>query len=617
MNIRLKVMSLVALLFAVLTAAAVIVQQRTIRPSFARLEQANAQTSMKRIRYAMDRSMEALQVTSLDWSNWADAYRFVQDRNPDFVRTNVTNASLKTLQINAMVLVDLEGRVVLRSDNTLDRDAWLDGTVLAGTLLRGDFPWRQVLGTMKTSRGLIRTRRGILMISGAPILDGTGGGKPRGMAIMGRLLTPERLRGFGSQTQSHLQLVEDRLAGTSERIVESDAVTQVYGSFEDVYGRPLMTLRVDVPREITAIGEAAIHYASASLVAAAVVVLIMLLVLLNRLVLAPLTRMTRHAAEIGAQGNLSARLNFDSGDEFGQLAREFDRMVERLAHARRELVDQSFQAGFAEMAKGVLHNLGNALTPLGVRLTLMEQRMRTAPAADLERASSELAGGPADSDRSADLVEFMKLGCREMAVMVCETEADIALMQRQTALMRASLTEQLCASAHQTPVMETVTLPALIAQSLEIVPDASRRLLQVDVDKSLQQVGAVPVARTVLRLVLQNLIINAADAVRDAGMDRGVLKVAAEIVAERDREQLHLHCEDNGVGIPTGDLERVFDKGFSTKSRDSNHGIGLHWCANAIGALGGRIWAVSEGPGHGAALHLILPLGARPAGSMT
>ncbi|HUJ52287.1 MAG TPA: hypothetical protein VLX08_01915, partial [Steroidobacteraceae bacterium] len=58
-------------------------------------------------------------------------------------------------------------------------------------------------------------------------------------------------------------------------------------------------------------------------------------------------------------------------------------------------------------------------------------------------------------------------------------------------------------------------------------------------------------------------------------------------------------------------LERVFEKGFSTKSPETNHGIGLHWCANAIGALGGRIWAASDGPGRGASLHLLVPLAAR------
>jgi sensor histidine kinase regulating citrate/malate metabolism len=83
--------------------------------------------------------------------------------------------------------------------------------------------------------------------------------------------------------------------------------------------------------------------------------------------------------------------------------------------------------------------------------------------------------------------------------------------------------------------------------------------------------------------------------------------VTAEVVHHAEREQLQLVCEDDGVGIAEPNLARVFDKGFSTKSRETNHGIGLHWCANSIGALGGRIWATSGGSGCGASIHLIVP----------
>ena len=157
-------------------------------------------------------------------------------------------------------------------------------------------------------------------------------------------------------------------------------------------------------------------------------------------------------------------------------------------------------------------------------------------------------------------------------------------------------------------VIEPVRLTELLAQSLEIVPDTCRARLSIAADETVRRVGVVRVARTVLRLILQNLIINAADAVRDAGKDQGTLRVSAEIVREADSRQLHLQCIDDGVGIAAENLERVFEKGFTTKSPETNHGIGLHWCANAIGALGGKIWAASDGPGRGAALHLLVPL---------
>jgi two-component system NtrC family sensor kinase len=354
-------------------------------------------------------------------------------------------------------------------------------------------------------------------------------------------------------------------------------------------------------------GQSAVTFASTLLIVAAVLALLLLVVVLNRTVLAPLARVTGHAVSIGEGTDLTARLDLKAGDEVGVLAREFDRMVGRLAESRRQLVDQSFQAGFAELAKGVLHNLGNAMTPLGVRLGKLGERLRDAPVADVEFAVTELAQEPPGSARYADLEQFLQLGCRQLTAILKEAQADVVVIQRQTLIVQTALIE-LMGSTRNEPVVEAVRLPELVSQSLEIVPDAARQRLVVESDESLRLVGVVQVARTVLRLVLQNLIINAADAVRDAGRERGVLRVAAEIVHGSDREELHLHCEDNGVGISPDNLKRVFEQGFSTKSRDTNYGIGLHWCANAIASLGGRIWAASDGPGRGASMHLLLPL---------
>ena len=228
------------------------------------------------------------------------------------------------------------------------------------------------------------------------------------------------------------------------------------------------------------------------------------------------------------------------------------------------MVDQSFQAGFAELAKGVLHNLGNAMTPLGVRLATLEERLRAArqPTWSWPAASSPREK-PA-SARRADLEEFLRLGCRAMAATVREAQADVALVQRQAAIVQSALSE-LMRSTRNDHIVEAVRLPELVTQTLEIVPDACRQRLIVDADESLAEVGVVRVARMVLRLILQNLIINAADAVRDAGRTQGNLRVAAEIVRESDREQLHLHCRDNGVGISQGQSaarvrEGIFDQ---------------------------------------------------------
>lgn len=75
------------------------------------------------------------------------------------------------------------------------------------------------------------------------------------------------------------------------------------------------------------------------------------------------------------------------------------------------------------------------------------------------------------------------------------------------------------------------------------------------------------------------------------------------------RPVAHFCFEDNGGGISSENLTRIFEQGFSTKGRGS--GLGLHWSANTVTALNGRMYVESAGLGAGACMHLILPLAVR------
>jgi sensor domain CHASE-containing protein len=609
MTIRPKVIALVAAMFLALGAVQILVEQRVIMPSFAQLEHDDARTAMRRIDYALDLTLDRLALSAADWGNWDDTYRFVQDHNPGFVQANVTTVGLKQLQVNAMMVIDMDANIVMSSTLDLTSEQPLDIDFAARKALPADFPWRTNLREGRPAKGFLQTNRGIMMIAASPVLDGNGGGPQRGMVLLGRLLATPEIERIGAQAQALLSVAPAGDALIPGQLAETADVTRVFRPLNDVYGRPLTALRIDVPRRITERGRSAITYASVYLIGSAVAVLVVLLLVLNRVILNPLARVTRHAVLIGEGKDLTARLGFHGNDEIGQLAREFDRMVERVAESRRQLVDQSFQAGFAELAKGVLHNLGNAMTPIGVRLSGLGQRLRAAPTAEVEQAAAELKHASADAARRADLEQFMRLACGELAATIKVAEEDVAVLTRQAAIVRSALTEQMRSTRNE-HVIESVRLPELIAQALEVVPDACRQRLVIQPDESLRKIGVVQLARTVLRLVLQNLIINAADAVRDADKDKGLLRIGAQIVDGAQRPQLHLRCQDDGVGIAPEHLTRVFEQGFSTKSRGTHFGIGLHWCANALGALGGRIWAESEGPGRGACFHLLLPLAA-------
>ncbi len=608
MNIRPKVIAWIAAILAIVGLGEVLLVRHIIMPSFAELERADARTAMRRIQYAFDRALDRLGVLAIDWGNWAVVYRFMQDHKSEALEADITLSNIREIGVNLVLIVDSDGTVIYSRTVDLPANQTLD--LAAAPSLPDRFPWHANLRAGRPAKGLLPTNLGTLMLAGGPILDGDGHGPSRGMMILGRLLEEPEVKDIAAQAQSTLAVLPAPATRRPDELTQTPSLTYVDRDFVDIFGHPILTLRVDVPREITAQGKKAVAYASASLVAAAVIIVMLLVVVISRVILTPLAVVTRHAVVVGQDKDLTTRLDLKRHDEIGVLAREFDRMVERVAESRTQLVDQSFEAGFAELAKGTLHNLGNAMTPIGVRLAGLAQRLRSAPAADAERAAAELPGGAIDAQRRTDLQEFLRLACKEVAATVRSAEDDVAVMTRQAGAIESMLAEQV-RSARNEHVIEAVRLTELLAQALEIVPDAHRQRLAVHSDESLRRVGVVRVARTILRLVLQNVIINAAEAVRDAGKEKGFLRVSAEIMHEADQEKLQLVCEDDGVGIAEPNLARLFDKGFSTKSPETNQGIGLHWCANAIGALGGRIWAASNGPGCGASMHVMVPLPSR------
>jgi len=612
MKIRFKVLMLLTLLFAALGIALLLVQQRILLPSFADLERRAAIKDMDRVAYTLQRELDLLSVTARDWGNWADTYAFMHNHSAGYVTANLGDNAITSLRVNVLAFIAPDGHYVWAIGRDLQSPKRIDIDLLAG----GALPERSFLRAMVSAgqkvSGLLRTDHGAMLAVLSPVLDGMERGPQRGMVLLGRLLTDMELSRIGEQAQVRLELAPRPQAGSTgnrslEGVFEHDTVTEVTRVFNAVDGSPALTLRIEVPRAISQRGHQAVGYAAVFLGLAGVTVLLLMIALLNHSVLGPLSRMTQHVVALGRSDNLTARLELRRTDELGILAREFDRMVEHLAAARRQLVDSSFKSGVAENASGVLHNLGNAMTPLGIGIETLQEKLREAPTADIHLVLAELERARPDEERQSELGAYLRLTSRELADTVTGAQADLDAIARNAHSIQSVLAEQITHSRSEL-VYETILLPDLIEQSAALVPPDSRHRLSIDLDASLRQVGSVRVPRTTLQQVFQNLILNAAEAVRDADREHGRLRIEAHVLGEPGGERLQLTFADDGVGILSNDLPRIFERGFSTKSTATNAGIGLHWSANAVAALGGKISATSPGPLGGAVIHIILPL---------
>jgi sensor domain CHASE-containing protein len=167
MNIRWKVTVLIAALFAVLGVTVLFVAKTILVPSFAELEHTDADIAMRRVKYALDSTLDQLASSAGGWGNWTDAYRFMQDHNRTFVNEQITIEGLKQLNINALMFFDLKGQYVASISHDFNSERPLILDFMQGTALAANFPWRDNLGKSRTSKGLLQTNRGTVLIAAA------------------------------------------------------------------------------------------------------------------------------------------------------------------------------------------------------------------------------------------------------------------------------------------------------------------------------------------------------------------------------------------------------------------------------------------------------------------
>jgi HAMP domain-containing protein len=393
-------------------------------------------------------------------------------------------------------------------------------------------------------------------------------------------------------------------------LTETATTTRVEHAFANISGRPLFVLGISVPRTISQNGHAAVGYSTLMLGLAGGVVLLVLLVLLGRMVLNPLATVTEHAQSIATADDLSQRLNYNRSDELGKLAHAFDDMVSKLADSRRELADRSFESGAAENASGVLHNLGNAMTPLAVNVTALRNQFDAMPMDELQRTLEEFLGGSADPQRQADLRQFLELLVKELSQKREHAAGSLKQVVGHVEIMQDALATQ-HSQKRAGPVLQSITPTELITRSFSRLPPEQRERLELEVAPGVASLGVLSLPSTTLALVLQELAQYAAACAERAGLARTRFRIKAKLVIQ-GRQVLHMNVMQDCGGLGADETRTLFLKDDAAPpgvaGRAATAARGLHWCANTLNALGGSIAARSEGVGRALSFELRLPL---------
>jgi PAS domain S-box-containing protein len=282
----------------------------------------------------------------------------------------------------------------------------------------------------------------------------------------------------------------------------------------------------------------------------------------------------------------------------------------KLELAQTELLAAARQAGMAEIATNVLHNVGNILNSVNVSADLLASTLRTSRAQGLARAVQLMHA------HAADLGEFLTLDAKGRLLPGYLGQLALALAAEQHAMAEelarlirsvdhikdVVATQQ--SYAGSSSIVEPVQICALAEDALRM-NDGSLARHQVSVVRHFAPVPVLRLDRARVLQILVNLISNAKNAM-DGVADRAHRMTLRIELAGDAGDKLRVCVSDEGEGISADNLTRIFAHGFTT--RKAGHGFGLHSCALAARQMGGTLTAHSDGPGRGATFTLELPI---------
>ena len=279
-----------------------------------------------------------------------------------------------------------------------------------------------------------------------------------------------------------------------------------------------------------------------------------------------------------------------------------------LREAQKQLIDFSRQAGMAEVATGVLHNVGNVLNSANVSLEVASGKVRGLKAGSLEKVAGLL------HEHAGDLPSFFASHPQGARLPAFLTQIAAHLSEQQASVLR----ELEALRSNVDHINEIVSMQQRYAGSggvIEMLPiaDILEDALRMN-DTSLGRHGArvereiapslpaLPIDRHKLLQILVNLIRNATHAMDVETVGDRCLTLRANVNGDR---RVCISVIDTGIGISPENLPRVFEHGFTTKK--TGHGFGLHSSAQSAVDMGGSLCAHSDGPGRGATFTLELP----------
>lgn len=358
-------------------------------------ENEDVREDMVRVINAFENEKRELQGLAYDYSQWDDAFVFVQDGNQAFIDLNMIDATFTNLKVNLIAYVDNSGNIVYAKGYDYVRNTAVPVPDGIKKEISGHSLLLQNEKSPERVSGILILPEASLMICSFPVIHSDGKGPVGGTLLIARFMNADYSKQLSETTHLDLALHELKdidqypeyksaylaLNQSQPFSVQTPSkdMAACYTVLNDLYGKPAILAKVLVPRDMFRRGTAIIYYAGLFVIIEGLLMGLLILYLMERLVLSRLFRLSKEIKLIGKTG-LGVRVTRDGGDELGQLAGAINNMLADLQATNLEIANilENISDSFVSYDENLRYTYINkaAEQMLGVdRNVLIGQRM--------------------------------------------------------------------------------------------------------------------------------------------------------------------------------------------------------------------------------------------------
>ncbi len=371
MLLRKKTQIIISLPFIFLIVTLYAMSRVIFLDRFAELEKQDTRQSVEQVLGTLSSELSTLDATASDWASRQDTSEFVQTPTEPFPLKTMADELLAGLRLNLIVLIDSNGETVWGKGFDLQTGRETPIPPSLQSHLQPDTPLLAPPGLQTSLSGLLVLPQSPMLVAARPILTGEAGGSIQGRLILGRYLDTAETRRLVQGTRLSLSAypldapdmpadvaqAQPSLLETDEIQVRSVSASKIvgYALVKDIYEQPALILQISQPREIYTQGQISLLYFLA-LSAVSLVFGGTIMLALERTVLSRLARLSNNVSQIGAESDLTARVNLSGDDELGSLASEINKTLAALEQSQNELSEseQRFRSIVEQSVDGII-----------------------------------------------------------------------------------------------------------------------------------------------------------------------------------------------------------------------------------------------------------------------